>query len=163
MAPEVIKPDRFTLDQLDWQPWLPSIAEIGLTDTELETIYEKAPNARNSTYFATLAHDLPALVNRTGLFTNAMRSPGGAPNADRELAAAAVSRVNGCIYCASVHARLYVQYSKCEADMLRLLDEGVTAVLTDPRDQAIVDFSVRLSEDSSGITSAIFSLCGMSG
>jgi uncharacterized peroxidase-related enzyme len=154
MGSAATKPDRFTMAQLDWQPWLPTIAEIGLSDAELEAVYEQAPNARNSPYFATLAHDLPALVNRTGLFSNAMRSPGGASNADRELAAVAVSRFNGCIYCASVHARLYVQYSKREEDMQRLLDEGVTARLSDPRDQAIVNFAVRLTEDASGITPA---------
>jgi uncharacterized peroxidase-related enzyme len=154
MASGANGPDHFTLAQLDWQPWLPTIAEVGLSESELETIYEAAPNARSSSYFATLAHDLPSLVNRTGLFANAMRSPGGASNSDRELAAVAVSRVNGCIYCASVHARLYVQYSKREADMQRLLDEGVTAPLSDPRDQAIVNFSARLSDDAAGLSPA---------
>jgi uncharacterized peroxidase-related enzyme len=148
------RPEQFTMAQLDWVPWIPTVAENGRSDEELEAIYAEAPNARNSTYFSTLAHDLPALVQRTGLFSNSMRSPGGASNADRELAAVAVSRVNGCIYCASVHARLYVQYSKRGADMQRLLDEGVTAELSDPRDRAIVNFAVRLTEDPTGITSA---------
>jgi uncharacterized peroxidase-related enzyme len=148
------RPEQFTMAQLDWVPWIPTVAENGRSDEELEAIYAEAPNARNSTYFSTLAHDLPALVQRTGLFSNSMRSPGGASNADRELAAVAVSRVNGCIYCASVHARLYVHYSKRKADMQRLLNEGVTAELSDPRDRAIVDFAVRLTEDPAGITSA---------
>ena len=83
-----------------------------------------------------------------------MRSPGGAPNSDRELAAVAVSRVNGCIYCASVHARLYAQYAKNTPAIQRILDEGVSARMDTPREQAIVDFAVRLTEDAAGISAA---------
>ena len=53
----------------------------------------------------------------------------GLPRAERELAAAATSRFNGCIYCASVHARFAATYSKREADVQRLLDDGVSADL----------------------------------
>ncbi|HQY30498.1 MAG TPA: peroxidase-related enzyme [Thermomicrobiales bacterium] len=154
MSQSVTKPTAFTLDQLDWLPWIETIAEAGLSEAELEAIYAEAPNARNSTYFGTLAHDLPALIQRTGLFTQSMRSPGGAPNSDRELAAVAVSRVNGCIYCASVHARLYVQYAKNLAQMQRILDEGTGTNFDSAREQAIVAFSVRLTEDATGITAA---------
>jgi alkylhydroperoxidase domain protein len=140
------KPQFFTLDELDWEPWIETIAEMGKSDEEPGHLYEQAPNAKGSPYFATLALDLPALVQRTGLFNNAMRSAGGATNAERELAATAVSRVNGCVYCASVHARRYAVYSKKQDVIERLLDEGVGAPLDDPKEQAIVDFSVRLTE-----------------
>ena len=53
----------------------------------------------------------------------------GLPRAERELAAAATSRFNGCIYCASVHARFAATYSKREEDVQRLLDDGVGADL----------------------------------
>ena len=146
------RPHGFTLDELDWQPWIQTVAEIGLTDDELEQVYEQAPNAKASPYFATLALNLPALVQRTGLFNNAMRSAGGATSAERELAATAVSRVNGCVYCASVHARRYVIYSKKHDQIERLLDEGVSVPFDDPKEQAIVDFSVRLTEDSAALS-----------
>ncbi len=147
-------PDHFTMDQLDWDPWLPTIAQVGLDEDVLEQIYELAPNARSSTYFGTLAHNPLALMQRTELFNNTMRSAGGAPNSDRELAAVAVSLVNGCIYCASVHARLYVQYSKRKRQMDRLLAEGVTAEMELPREKAIVDFAVRQTTDAAGLTAA---------
>lgn len=146
-------PDHFTLDQLDWDPWIETIAAVGLSAESLDEVYRQAPNAKGSAYFATLAHDLPALVARTGLFSNSMRSPGGAPNSDRELAAVAVSRVNGCIYCASVHARLYAQYAKNTPAIQRILDEGVGAPMDTPREQAIVDFAVRLTNDAAGVSS----------
>ena len=146
------RPHGFTLDELDWQPWIETVAEIGLTDDELEQVYEQAPNAKASPYFATLALNLPALVQRTGLFNNAMRSAGGATSAERELAATAVSRVNGCVYCASVHARRYVIYSKKHDQIERLLDEGVSVPFDDPKEQAIVDFSVRLTENPAALS-----------
>ena len=68
----------------------------------------------------------------------------GLPRAERELAAAATSRFNGCIYCASVHSRFSATYSKREADVQRLLDEGVNADLGE-RWNAIVAAAVALS------------------
>ena len=144
---------QFTIERLDWAPWIETVTEIGLSDEELAAVYEQAPNAKGSPYFATLALDLPALVERTGLFNNTMRSPGGGSNAERELAATAVSRINGCVYCASVHAQRYVQYAKRPEVMDRLLEEGVDAPLNDAREQAIVDFSAKLTRNPAGLTS----------
>jgi AhpD family alkylhydroperoxidase len=116
---------QFTIDRLDRDPWIETVTELGLSDEELAEIYTQAPNAKGSPYFATLALDLPALVQRTGLFNNTMRSPGGASNAERELAATAVSRVNGCVYCASVHARIFANLSKQRELTQRFLDDGI--------------------------------------
>ena len=60
------------------------------------------------------------------------------------MAAAATSRFNGCIYCASVHARHAAIYGKREADVDKLLHEGVSADL-DERWNAIVAASVALT------------------
>jgi uncharacterized peroxidase-related enzyme len=60
------------------------------------------------------------------------------------LAAAATSRFNGCIYCASVHSRFSATYSKREEDVQRLLDDGTGADLGE-RWNAIVAASVALS------------------
>jgi len=68
----------------------------------------------------------------------------GLPRAERELAATAASRSNGCIFCASVHARFAAHYSRRPEDVQRLLDEGVTAEL-DARWRAVVDASVALT------------------
>jgi uncharacterized peroxidase-related enzyme len=145
---------QFTIERLDWAPWIETVIEIGLSDEELAAVYEQAPNAKGSPYFATLALDLPALVERTGLFNNTMRSPGGGSNAERELAATATSQINGCVYCASVHAQRYVQYAKRPGVMDRLLAAGVESPLDDPREQAIVDFSARLTRNPSELTPA---------
>ncbi|MFI7126876.1 alkylhydroperoxidase domain protein [Nonomuraea sp. NPDC050153] len=101
--------------------------------------------AREVAYFLLLARDPAILQARTktdnDIFYNA---DGGLPRAERELAATATSRRNGCVFCASVHARFAAHYSKRADDVDRLLDEGVNA----PQDgewQAIVDASVALA------------------
>ena len=66
------------------------------------------------------------------------------PLAERELSAAAASRENGCIFCASVHARFASTYSKRREDVQRLLDEGV-AVDIDQRWNAVIAASVALT------------------
>ena len=71
-------------------------------------------------------------------------SDAGLPRAERELAATATARLNGCLYCASVHARHAATYSKREADVERLLDDGVAADLGE-RWNAIVGASVALT------------------
>lgn len=46
---------------------------------------------------------------------------GGLPRAERELAATVASKINGCIYCASVHARKAAQLAKDETAVDTLL------------------------------------------
>lgn len=51
----------------------------------------------------------------------------GMPRAERELAATATSRSNGCIFCASVHSRFASHQAKAPAHVQRLLDAGTDA------------------------------------
>jgi uncharacterized peroxidase-related enzyme len=139
------------MDKLDWLPWVDTVTEIGLSDQQLEEVYTQAPNAKGSPYFATLALDLPALVQRTGLFNSTMRSPGGGSNADRELAATVTSIRNGCIYCTSVHAQRYVQYARRPQVISALFADGADARLDDQHTQAIADFSLRVTDDPAGL------------
>lgn len=62
------------------------------------------------------------------------------PRAERELAAAATSRYNGCIYCASVHARFASHFSHRTGEVQRLLDEGVGARIDERWDAIIAAF-----------------------
>ena len=120
------EPVVFTRDQLDWLPWLEPMAEAALTPRHITALVD--PPRAKSDYFRLLARDPDILEARTrtdkDIFYNTV---GGAPRADRELAAAATSRLNGCIYCASVHARHAAIYGKREADVDKLLHEGVSA------------------------------------
>ena len=71
-----------------------------------------------SDYFRLLARDPEILGARTlDRQGHLLQPPRGLPRAERELAAAAASRVNGCIFCASVHARFAAHYSKRRDDV----------------------------------------------
>src|SRR5947209_15451533 len=136
-------PVAFHKAQLDWLPWPGPLRPAELTPRHIAALVDAA--RAKSPYFRLLARDPAVLEARTktdkDIFYNAA---GGLPRAERELAAAAASRFNGCIYCASVHARFAATYSKRDEDVQRLLDEGVGAEL-DERWNAIVAASVALS------------------
>jgi alkylhydroperoxidase domain protein len=141
--PPHTEPVVFTRDMLDWLPWLEPMAEADMTERHLASLVDAA--RAKSPYFRLLARDPDVLEARTRTDKDIFYNPeAGLPRAERELAAAATSRLNGCIYCASVHARFAATYSKRTDDVQRLLDEGVGASL-DERWDAIVAASVALT------------------
>jgi uncharacterized peroxidase-related enzyme len=146
----------WTVETLDWSPWLETVHESGLTPEAIAEIEERVPVVKGSRYFATLAHDLPALQERTALFSNAMRSAGGASNAERELAAVVTSRINGCVYCASVHARAYNLYAKKPDVIEEIYANGVEQPISaaDAREQAIITYAARLTSNHAAMTAA---------
>ncbi|WP_422033747.1 alkylhydroperoxidase domain protein [Reyranella sp.] len=141
--PPHTEPVVFTRDMLDWLPWLEPMAEVDMTEHHIRSLVDAA--RVKSPYFRLLARDPDVLEARTRTDKDIFYNPeAGLPRAERELAAAATSRLNGCIYCASVHARFAATYSKRVDDVQRLLDEGVEAKL-DERWEAIVAASVALT------------------
>jgi alkylhydroperoxidase domain protein len=141
--PENQEPTEFTVAMLDWLPWLAPPEEGALTERQRASLVDAARS--KSAYFRLLARDPDILEARTrtdkDIFYN---TSSGLPRAERELCAAATSRHNGCIYCASVHARHSVTYSKRAEDVRRLLDVGVGADLGE-RWNAIIASAVALT------------------
>ena len=141
--PENREPTAFTQEELGWLPWLEPFPTEQLTERHWAGLVD-ASRAK-SPYFLLLARDPDVLQARTktdkDIFYN---TSNGLPRAERELAATATSRSNGCIFCASVHSRFATQYSKRSADVQRLLDEGVSADI-DNRWNAITAASVALT------------------
>ncbi|MDH2066903.1 alkylhydroperoxidase domain protein [Pantoea sp. GD03673] len=136
----------FTQQELGWEPWLPAKPLAEFSEEEQATL-ETFGHTR-SDYFRLLARNLPLLTQRTLTDKGIFYTPGGLPRAERELAATVVSKVNGCIYCASVHARKASQLSKEEEAIQKLLNVAPGAVLAhghSPRWQAIITFSAALS------------------
>lgn len=113
------RPAAFTREQLQWEPWIPVRAEEELTAEQRESFAAKATT--NSVYFRMLSLT-PALTAARSALDNAIFLPrDGLPKAERELAAAAASKVNDCIYCASVHARKAAALAKRAEDVDALL------------------------------------------
>jgi alkylhydroperoxidase domain protein len=141
--PEHVAPVVFTREMLDWLPWLEPMAEHDLTDRHMTALVDAA--RAKSAYFRLLVRDPDVLEHRTKTDKDIFYNPtAGLPRAERELAAAATSRFNGCIYCASVHSRFAATYSKRTEDVDRLLREGVQTDLQE-RWNAIVAASVALT------------------
>ena len=142
---ELARPEAFTQQGLGWVPWLAPVDEDALTDLQRDALIE--PARAKMPYFRLLARDPEALRARTltdlDIFFNVT---GGIGRAERELAAVATSRLNGCVFCASVHAAAATRESGREADVQRLLDEGVAADLGDETWNAVVAASVALAE-----------------
>ncbi|MFS0732472.1 alkylhydroperoxidase domain protein [Microbacterium sp. 1P10UB] len=136
-------PHAFTRAEVGWLPWLPPLAVDELTERHYDGLVDRNRDA--SDYFRLLARDPEVLRARTlvdkDIFYNVA---GGLPRADRELAAAAASRVNGCVFCASVHARFAAHYSKQPDAVDLLLAEGVHADLGE-RWNAITDAAAALT------------------
>ena len=141
LGPRDATTEGFTQEQLGWTPWIgePSVEE--LTDAQRAVL----PGRRiESPYFRLLSLDPAVLGERTATDMGIFYTHEGLWRAERELAATVTSRVNGCIYCASVHSRNASQISKRPDDVQRLLDEGIGARL-DERWRAIADLAAALT------------------
>lgn len=142
-ASTINPPVVFTQDELDWVSWIDPLPEAELTERHFTGLVDRS--RAKSEYFRLLVRDPEVLEARTktdkDIFYN---TADGLPRAERELAAAATSRFNGCIYCASVHARFASTYSKRRDDVQLLLDQGVGADLGE-RWNAVVKASVALA------------------
>ncbi len=137
-------PDAFTRAEVGWTPHLAPLAEEDLTPRHLDGLVDAA-RAKNE-YFRLLARDPEVLRARTlvdkDIFYNTAE---GLPRAERELAATAASRRNGCVFCASVPSRFAAHHVKRPEDVDALLAEGVDADLGE-RWNAIVAAAVALTD-----------------
>lgn len=134
----------FTMEEVAWSPRVPPVTMETATPAQLAALEACPPAVRQSIYFRTLALDPASLEQRGALFNGVMYAPRGLKRADRELATAVVSMVNGCVYCCSVHARRFTELTKEGPVMQALLHQGFGAPL-DARRAAIVGFAARLT------------------
>lgn len=136
-------PRAFTQAELGWLPWLEPLPVEALTDRHRAALVD--PARARSPYFMLLARDPDILLARTRTDKDIFYNPeAGLPRAERELSALATSRLNGCIYCASVHARFASHHSGRREDVDRLLEEGLGAAVGE-RWEAIVAASAALT------------------
>jgi uncharacterized peroxidase-related enzyme len=141
-----IRIQGFTNEVLKWKPWLDTVNVDTATPAQLAALDEMSPQARSSPYFLVLAHQPEILLQRSIAFNAIMFAPGGMPRAERELGATVESRVNGCVYCASVHAQRFEQLAK-RSDVIEQVFEAPASAGTTPREKAIVAFSMKLGAE----------------
>ena len=134
----------FTNDTLGWKAWLDVVSLDTATPEQMAVLEESHPKAKVSDYYLFLVHQPEILKQRSVAFNAIMYAPGGMPRAERELGATVVSRINGCVYCASVHAQRFEQLAKTQDAIIEVFTEPQGAGTT-PRERAIVDFSIELT------------------
>ncbi|WP_432260044.1 CMD domain-containing protein [Cupriavidus sp. TMH.W2] len=140
-----IRARGFTNEVLDWKAWLDVVSVDSATPEQVAVLEESHPKAKVSDYYLFLVHQPEILRQRSTAFNAIMYAPGGMPRAERELASTVVSRINGCVYCASVHAQRFEQLAKRNAVIQQVFDDPYTAGTT-AREQAIAKFSIELTE-----------------
>jgi uncharacterized peroxidase-related enzyme len=140
----------FTHGELGWQPWLEPAAMATLSPEQSIALQITPSNRAVGAYALVLAHDPETLRERSPLYNAIMFGAGGLPRADRELAAVATSRINGCAYCASVHATRFVALAKDPEVMRRMHEEG-TAARLEPRQAAVVALTAKLTRDPASL------------
>ncbi|ROZ78783.1 peroxidase-related enzyme [Ramlibacter sp. WS9] len=141
---DVIRIKGFTNEVLEWAPWLEPVKPEAATPEQMAALEAMSPQAKSSAYFLLLAHQPEMLLQRSIAFNAIMFAPGGMPRAERELGATVESRLNGCVYCASVHAQRFEQLAKRNDVITQVFEDPLTAG-TSERERAIVRFSTALA------------------
>jgi uncharacterized peroxidase-related enzyme len=151
----VTKPVRevFTLDILGWKPWLERATDTDISPEQREKIEAFVGTGPISDYGLVLSNDFPAYQARALVHRHVYTSTEPDVSAHRELGATTTSRINGCVFCASVHARMFANFSKKRDLAQRFLDDGIDADLP-PVERAIVDLSAKVTKDPESLTAA---------
>jgi uncharacterized peroxidase-related enzyme len=134
----------YTTEVLDWRPFVTPVKFEELTAQQREALKITPSNKKISDYVLTLAHDPESLLHRSPLFNGIMYGKDGLDRGGRELGAIGSSIVNRCIYCIAVHARHFNQATKT-TEIVEEIFAHETEVKLPEREQAIFDFSVKLS------------------
>lgn len=146
---EPLRRNGFTSETLDWKAWLQVLDPDTATPEQQHVLEVSHPKAKSMDFYLVLARQPQVLLERSQAFNAIMYAPGGLSRAEREVAATAVSRSNGCVYCASVHAQRFEQLAKRNDVMAQLFDEPDTAG-TNARERAIIQASLALTRTPGG-------------
>ncbi len=149
----IIEKNGFTNATLGWKAWLDVVDVEKATPKQIEVLEASHPQAKTSDYYLLLVHEPEILEHRSTTYNAIMYAPGGLTRADRELGALTVSRINGCVYCASVHAQRFEQLAKRHQIVADIFDNPATAGDSE-RDKAIIRLATELTENPSSFSEA---------
>ena len=141
---EPLRRNGFTSEVLDWKAWLEVLKPETATPEQQHVLEVSHPKAKTMDFYLLLARQPQVLLERSQAFNAIMYAPGGLSRAERELGATVVSRSNGCVYCASVHAQRFEQLAKRNNVMAQMFDDPDTAG-TNARERAIIQASLALT------------------
>lgn len=135
---------RFTMDGLAWRPWLPAVDPAQASPAQQALLAQWSPASRRSSFELTMLHTPSLRAPQSRLLAEASRATGGLPWSERALVAAAVARLDGCTYGASILGRIVSRMTRDAEVMGMLFAQGVNLPLP-PRRRALVDLAVDLA------------------
>jgi CMD domain protein len=141
---EPLRINGYTSETLGWTAWLPVVELADATPEQMAVLDASHPQAKTSDYYRVLAHQPRILQERSTVFNAIMYAPGGLSRAERELVSTVVSRVNGCVYCAAVHAQRFEQLAKRNDAIAQVFADPQGAGTT-PRERALVRLGIDLT------------------
>lgn len=94
---------------------------------------------------AAYAFDVPKLSAFSAMYNDLMLAPSGLSKLEREMIAVAVSSVNRCYYCLTAHGAAVRQLSG-DPILGEQMVMNYRAARLDPRQRAMLDFAVKLTE-----------------
>ncbi len=144
---------RFTLDFLEWVPWVPRSIDTDISPERKAEIEAFVEGKNASDYLLVLANDFDSLQARAFVHRHVYATEEPTQSGYRELGATTTSRINGCVFCASVHARHVANYLKDRPMAQRVLDDGLQAELPQ-LERAIVDACATLTLDPESFSAA---------
>jgi uncharacterized peroxidase-related enzyme len=150
---EPLRLNGYTSETLDWKAWLPVVDPATATPEQQAVLDLSHPKARSSDFYLLLVHQPQVLSERSQAFNAIMYAPGGLSRAEREIASTAVSRANGCVYCASVHAQRYEQLARRNEVMAQLFVDPDTAG-TNARERALIQAALALTRTPGALGTA---------
>ena len=150
---DIINIKGFTNATLDWTAWLDVVKLDDASAEQIAVLEMSNVKAKTSDYYLLLVHQPHILQARSEAFNAIMYAPGGISRAERELGALVTSRINGCVYCASVHAQRFEQLAKRSDVVKQVFDEPQGAGTTE-REKAITQFSIDLTKRPDAINAA---------
>lgn len=148
---EPLRLNGYTSETLGWSAWLPVVDPATATPEQNAVLDASHPKARSSDFYLLLVHQARVLAERSEAFNAIMYAPGGLPRAEREIATTVVSRINGCVYCASVHAQRFEQLAKRNDVIAQIFADPDTAG-TNARERAIAQLSAALTRAPGAVT-----------
>ena len=143
----------FTNASLDWTAWLDVVKLDEASAEQIAVLEMSNVKAKTSDYYLLLVHQPHILQARSEAFNAIMYAPGGMSRSERELGALVTSRINGCVYCASVHAQRFEQLAKRNDVVKQVFDQPQGAGTT-AREKAITQFSIDLTRSPDAVEAA---------
>ena len=148
-----VQANGFTNRMLMWRAWLDVVQLDTATAEQIAVLEASHQSAKTADYYLTLAHCPDILGIRSAAFNAVMYAPRGLSRAERELCAVATSRVNGCVYCCSVHSRFFEQLAK-RNDVIAQVFEDPASAGTSAREQALIAFAIELTLTPQAVSAA---------